>query len=113
MLDLLQAHGRLYELGPGRPQAMAASPGLRTAQKPATRVRFGDRHAALRFLREVVARDAGKLRALRSTIPTLPSQSDDDVLEAVAAALATARLSVYARPRPQPVVHVRREEIVE
>jgi hypothetical protein len=94
MHDRLQAHGCIYELRPDAPAGRAPA---------ATRVRFADRQAALRFLRGVVAGDPAGLRALRRTLAALPAQSDSDVLEALAAALASSRLRVYARPRVRPV----------
>jgi hypothetical protein len=91
MYDRLQAHGRIYELRPDAPGARAP--------EAATRVRFDDRHTALRFLRGLIGGDPARLRALRRTLGAHPGQSDPDVIEALAAALATSRLRAYAWPR--------------
>src|SRR4051794_25638566 len=102
MHDRLQAHGRIYEL-------WRDVPGARVPDA-ATRGRFDDRHAALRFLRGLVAGDPARLRALRRTLGAQPAQSDVDVIEALAAALATSRLRAYAWPRARPVF-TRRDEL--
>jgi hypothetical protein len=112
MLELLRAHGRVYELVPsGQAPRMARVPALRGAQPKA--LRFGTLPEALRFVRDLVARDAGRLHHLRRAVQARDLASDDEVIEALARALVTARLIVHEQPEPRPVIHHRRAEVVE
>jgi AcrR family transcriptional regulator len=112
MLDLLRAHGRIYELVPsgGAPQ-MGRVPALRGAQPKL--LRFSGMPEALRFVRDLIRRDAGRMRDLRRALLARPIASDDEVLEELARALVTGRVRLHEQPEARAIIYYEGSEIAE